>query len=1160
MLLNRSLRIIVALLFFSNSVCAQKKYPSTLLWKITGKNLLQPSYLFGTMHVQDRRLFFFTDSLYNAIEKTDAFAMEINPDEMMDSMILALQKKDTSDFLKNILNESEYKKISKQLEKKLKIPADKITARKLAEERRRLKYTPKRADDMSAIMDLYLFSIARKQGKITVGIEDVADQFEVVNEIGKFNIDDFIKNDTALQINYLERMKKIYLDKDLSSLDNMVNGDLNKSFEDLLLIKRNKKMAVRMDSLLQIRSSFFAVGAAHLPGDSGVITLLQQRGLLVEPVLSGNIIAPEAYKYTVKEIPWITVEDENKMCQVQMPGNPTPVMAEKVLPMKMYIDITDLSVYGLAVTALPGGETNADTIFQRLIETYKKNNYEVKSLKNIQYKNCRGIEMHALQKGQGEYRYRIIIKENKLFMVIFGVKEGGELYTDNAEKFFTSLFFNEENIAGKNNWQKFVNARNAFSMMAPGKIVESKQKDEEGVEFDNYSMIDYSDGSYYMVAVKETKPGFIIENDSIYFEEYKKNLNVYTGNKVKEFYTLSFKDYTACHFVALQTQNNAEFVLQGYLIRRGNRTYMPMVVSSKERADFPNVTNFFRSFSPEPIIKTPFKKQVLNNGFSTYAPASFEKIKSDTAEYGYNGRLQTYQVRDINSAANYSVEIESFLPYYWSNADTSFFKERSNSFKKYNDSLISYTYHNDTVKNAEVLIKIHGADLYKKLKIYLNGDSLYTLYAYLTEKDLKEENSNTFFNSTAFAVYYPSSIFKNKAAELFTALHSNDSITVSEVKQVLKDVSFTKEDLPLLYKAVLKNYKNFEEDYKTTNEILGDEIIKIQDSSIINFVKQTYAVKNDSTADIQMMQLEMLAENKTSDSYALLKNLLLNQPPVKGNVYNLMYAMQDTLELLKDFFPEATKLYSDTVVGSTIIKLGNQLVDSNMLMPAIVLQNNAGVFSLAKHQYNQIKKDKENAFPPFNAELISFLGKFKSEEANSWLNKFVSIPDLWVKNNAVLALLKNNQPVSTAEIKKFASNKSWRSAFYNSLNDINKVNLFPKEFYTQQKFAESYLAVSLEEDYEVETKSIQFLKEMTGFVNGKQLRFLLYKVILNDEDDIKPHLAICGGFAIDKKIAEIADADLEIYFNYDEALELNQIDKQFKKYLDDKIKSSNESK
>ena len=569
---NRTLFAFVLVYFFVSGASAQEKYPATLLWRITGKNLTSPSYLFGTMHVQDRRLFYFGDSLYSAIEKTQGFAMEINPDDMMDSLFKSMERKDTSAFIKKILDEAAYKRVAKALEKKLKMPADKITIKKLALEKKNWAYKFKRKDDMPTPMDLYLFTIARKQGKQTGGIEDVADQLDVLNEIGALNIDDFIKDDSVIQINYLEKMKKIYIERDLTGLNAMVNGNNNEAFKDLLLIKRNIKMALRMDSLSHIRSSFFAIGAAHLPGESGVISLLQKNGFTVEPVFASRYMAPEEYKYTAKELVWQMVEDENKICSVQMPGTPSSI-SESVMPMKLYVDFADISYYGIGVTAASEDEVKSDSFFIKIISNYKKLGFDIKSVKNIDYKGAKGIEMIALQAGENLFRYRLLVKGNKLVIIIFGAKEKERLTDVNAEKYLASLVFNDENNANKKNWRNFTDDKNAFTMAVPGKTSIGNEKGEDGIMADKYSAIDFTDGSYYAVVVRDTKAGFFIQNDSANFEEYRNNLNLATNNGVKEFSIVQFKNYPACRFVAVQKVNNIDFVLQGYLIHRGNRTY-----------------------------------------------------------------------------------------------------------------------------------------------------------------------------------------------------------------------------------------------------------------------------------------------------------------------------------------------------------------------------------------------------------------------------------------------------------------------------------------------------------------------------------------------------------------------------------------------------------
>lgn len=1153
MLPIRTLTVFISFFLLSSTALAQEKYPATLLWKISGKGLSQPSYLYGTMHVQDRRLFYFGDSLYSALERTEGFAIEVNPDEMMDSIFRSLGKKDTSALLKKILNEAEYKKIAKKLEKKLKVPADKITVKKLAEERKRLQKDVSRKDDMPTIMDLYLFSLARKQGKYVGGIEDVADQFEVADEMGNFKIEDFIEDDSTVRISYLEEMKKVYLNRDLASVDRMVNTSMQNEFRNLLLIKRNIKMALRIDSLSNVRSSFFAIGTAHLPGDSGVISLLKQKGYTVEPVFSSTFIAPEKYKYTVKETAWLKIEDENKMCSVLMPGTPTAMLAQEIVPMKMYMDMAEMSVYGVAVTPLTEEEVKSETFFDRYVDVYKKMAFDVKRVKNIEYKNCKGIEMYAVQNEEIEFRFRLILKENKLFIVIFGGKDEAKLYDANAEKFFGSLSFNEENIAGKNQWQLFTNEKNAFSLMAPGKIIEGLEYDDEGFGYDKYTSVDYSDGIYYMLLVRDTRPGYFIESDSLYFEEYKKNLALLTGDNIKEFSRVTLKNYNACRFSAVQVVENHEMLIEGYLVRRGNRTYVPMVVLPKEKADFPQITNFFRSFTPLPFKNSEWSKHSPgNSNVSTSAPGPFIKVVEDTLGYAYNKKVNRYNVQDKNSAASYAAETEYFSPWYWSKNDSSFFKRIVDNSTGYNDTLLSYTHSAGPFKSADAVIKLKSAPVYKKFRYILNGDTLYTFYVFQSEEELSSEQTKKYFSDISFEKKYPSSVFSSKAAGLLQALNSNDSAVVAEARDVLAKVEFAKEDLPLLFGALQKKYRKYADDYRTINELLEEKIISLNDSSVVAFVDKQYRVKNnpaDSAADIQMLLLELLAHHKTASSYQLLKELLLKTPPREGTSYSIVNAVTDTLELVKDFFPAAAVLYADTVVGGGIAKLANELLDSNLVKTADILQNESGLLALANRQYEELKKDKDS-YPVYNSEVITLSGRFNTKESNAVLTKYLGLPEMWVKNNALLALLKNDQPVPASEIRKFAADKDWRTSFYESLRKINKTLLFPQEFYSQSKFAESYLYTSLTGDYEVDVKSMQFVKEKTAEINGKTKRFYLYKVLLDYDEDKVPRFAVCGPFEMDKNIAAIKEADLDVYMNYDEEYSLKTIDEMFSKYLD----------
>ena len=55
-------------------------------------------------------------------------------------------------------------------------------------------------------------------------------------------------------------------------------------FQNRLVVHRNHLMAERMQPYLKQGKAFIAVGALHLPGETGLLNLLEQRGYTVRVV------------------------------------------------------------------------------------------------------------------------------------------------------------------------------------------------------------------------------------------------------------------------------------------------------------------------------------------------------------------------------------------------------------------------------------------------------------------------------------------------------------------------------------------------------------------------------------------------------------------------------------------------------------------------------------------------------------------------------------------------------------------------------------------------------------------------------------------------------------------------------------------------------------
>ena len=321
-------RKILTLLLISMSLAsaAQEKWPSTLLWRITGNNLSKPSFLFGTMHLQDKRLFNFSDSLYRYLEQAEGFAMEINFQEYIDSLMFRTVKQKQEEMLSDEdevkIDEKNLSSSADTLLTELGLNKNKLTRKQLKKirEYRIRKFVQQ--GEMPTIVDAYLYGLALRQGKWLGGIEDVKDQLDIVDEVGASLSPDEVFTPEDVFRRSMEQMIRIYLDQDLNKLEQYCYASIG-DMKDRVLIQRNIKMAQRMDSLGHIRSTFFAVGAAHLPGDSGVISFLRKMGYKVDPVFSTGKMPAAEYASKLTAVPWNKVSDKEQLYSVEMPGAPT---------------------------------------------------------------------------------------------------------------------------------------------------------------------------------------------------------------------------------------------------------------------------------------------------------------------------------------------------------------------------------------------------------------------------------------------------------------------------------------------------------------------------------------------------------------------------------------------------------------------------------------------------------------------------------------------------------------------------------------------------------------------------------------------------------------------------------------------------------------------
>jgi uncharacterized protein YbaP (TraB family) len=178
------------LLFFISLSCFSQPIstPKTLLWRISGKGLQQPSYLYGTMHLQDKRLFQFGDSVYQAIESTQGLATEIDFQEAVDSIFSNHEEKAKKDQVlakeKIKLDRSKLHPSAQSLLRRFGVTGNTISKKDLKDIREHRMQALLQKGEMSTVVDGFLLGLAQRQGKWTGGIEDVNDQLDLRDEMG----------------------------------------------------------------------------------------------------------------------------------------------------------------------------------------------------------------------------------------------------------------------------------------------------------------------------------------------------------------------------------------------------------------------------------------------------------------------------------------------------------------------------------------------------------------------------------------------------------------------------------------------------------------------------------------------------------------------------------------------------------------------------------------------------------------------------------------------------------------------------------------------------------------------------------------------------------------------------------------------------------------
>ncbi|MGD2119204.1 MAG: TraB/GumN family protein [Chromatiales bacterium] len=151
-------------------------------------------------------------------------------------------------------------------------------------------------DNRGQILDVELMNMAKASGKTLTGLESIQQQFDVFDQLSiadqKILLAETLKNYPQLPMQF-EKLLRAYQERDLGKLQQIAADSQGSSQRvkqaseramQRLLEQRNLKMVDKMEKLIVRGKHFIAVGALHLPGDKGVLKLLEDKGFSIRRV------------------------------------------------------------------------------------------------------------------------------------------------------------------------------------------------------------------------------------------------------------------------------------------------------------------------------------------------------------------------------------------------------------------------------------------------------------------------------------------------------------------------------------------------------------------------------------------------------------------------------------------------------------------------------------------------------------------------------------------------------------------------------------------------------------------------------------------------------------------------------------------------------------
>jgi uncharacterized protein YbaP (TraB family) len=1201
MLIKRPLTSFLFCLLFFSQLSAQKvptpRYNS-LLWEITGNGLKKPSYLFGTMHVSSKMAFHLSDSFYNALKSVDAVALELNPELWQSQMVrLNALNENYTNYVQpagnDYLNENSFR---------IKMYADVLKASLSTEppvvnSLLYRSYKTKEDFEEDTFLDLYIFQTGRKMGKAAAGVEDYYESEKLVLEAYADMAKEKKKKDLDLgdetMNSLVEKVQDAYRNGNLDLMDSLdIMMERSMVFREKFLYKRNEIQANSIDSIIKNTSLFAGVGAAHLPGERGVIELLRKKGYTLRAVKMSNRDAmrkEEIDKLKVK-VNFSTQHARDGMYTVDVPGYLYSIKtAYQPLNRHQYADMDNGSYYLITrvkTYAAFTGQSTEDELKKIDSVLYENIPGRILSKKIITKNGYKGYDISNRTRRGDLQRYQIFTTP---FEIIIFKMSGHNDYVGGEEgnRFFSSIQLREANHSPVN----FKPEQGGFSIAMP----------EAPNQFLNYisdnrweyEAQDTTNGDAYLLIKKSNYNFNFLEKDSFDLQLVEESF------RSPDYFDkqLSRKQTSLNGLPALLVREklkngavvNAAYVLAG-----------PHYYAIAQRTNNMNDSSFsfLRSFKLQPYIYSSpslytdtFLKARLTTPISPSIDAGIRTVIEKSMEDAANGnnysgyitywsKIKSALLMSDSTGEEVAITMQEYPKYYYI----------KDSLKFWNDNMTNYAAKDNMVLYEKSAVSLPGSISGYRFTLRDTGSSKTIerlillkdkyLFALTTMGDTVNKKGvfvNDAFNS--FQPFYKApaiNLYESKLPLFFSDLFSSDSALHKKAQQSISNVYFGSSAWGELCNAISTLSIN-DKDYFDSKTRLIAELGYLSDSATDDVPRCLQKIY-EQTADTSLFQnqvVKALSRLKTKTSFSILKNILLQDPPVLENdeYLSIFRNLEDTLALSAKLFPDLLQLTTLADYKEPVTNLLVTLVDSGFIkykdyekyfssiyIDAKVAQKKQQIKDEKKMRDDKMKADDPDGLNNADAYNSYDKNKFglndyavllmpfyeKNKNVQNYFAKMLQSNDNNVKMDAAVLMLRNKKEVPDSIINSLAADDKYLGILYAKLEQANRLDKLPAAYKNQLLLARSYLVEQSEND---KMDSIVFIKKIETAETDKKGMVYFFKYRIKKEDDWK--IGISGLQPVNEnelssndELSLLSDKKLKEYEPIDE-----QLNEQLKKVL-----------